>query len=293
MEGMIFAAGLGTRLRPLTADRPKALVELGGKTLLERVVERLYGAGIMRIVINIHHFAELMEREVERLSSLEHLSGLELIISDEREQLLDTGGGLLAARGYFTPGEPILLHNVDIWSELDLRAMVAHYESSPCHALLAVRESGGGRVPSASRESGGGKVSSASSESGASSLEGHEGGVHGSDGEALSAGRLEGRVLRFGSDGILRGWSNLATGEIRRARDNFDAPDGAFYGFCGIAILSPQFINSISHKGIFSIIDEYLTQGRTHEIHAYPYSGPFADLGTPSDLLAVEKMLGE
>ncbi len=293
---MIFAAGLGTRLRPLTNDRPKALVELGGKTLLERVVERLYGAGIVRIVVNIHHFAELVEREVERLRVEERLPGVELIISDEREQLLDTGGGLLAARGYFTPGEPLLLHNVDIWSELDLRAMVAHYESSPRHALLAVHESG--------------VVGLDGSESRVSGLEGHEGRVHGSDAEALSAGRSEGRVtgleggefsagrpegrvLRFGNDGILRGWSNLATGEIRRARDNFDAPDGAFYGFCGIGILSPQFISAISHEGVFSIIDEYLAQGRTHDFYAYPYTGPFADLGTPSDLLSVERLLAK
>ncbi len=296
MEGMIFAAGLGTRLRPLTNDRPKALVELGGKTLLERVVERLYGAGIRRIVINIYHFAELVEREVERLRVEERLPGVELIISDEREQLLDTGGGLLAARGYFTPGEPLLLHNVDIWSELDLRAIVEHYESSPCHALLAVRASGAscleGHKGGASglEERKGGVVGL---EGGTSALSGGEHRSGKCEGGEFSAGRQEGRVLRFGNDGILRGWSNLATGEIRRARENFDAPDGAFYGFCGIAILSPQFINSISHEGVFSIIDEYLAQGRTHDIYAYPYTGPFADLGTPSDLLSVERLLAK
>ena len=105
MDGMIFAAGLGTRLQPLTDDRPKALVELGGKPLLAHVIAKMREAGIKRIVINVHHFADLIEAFLKR----EYASDPDLILSDERELLLDTGGGLSKARSYFTPGASVLI----------------------------------------------------------------------------------------------------------------------------------------------------------------------------------------
>ena len=112
---MIFAAGLGTRLRPLTDTMPKALVPVGGKPLLVHVIERLQAAGYERLVVNVHHFADQIEQYLRAHQNF----GLDIAISDEREQLLDTGGGLKKAAPLFDPDEPILIHNVDILDNVD------------------------------------------------------------------------------------------------------------------------------------------------------------------------------
>lgn len=141
MDGMIFAAGLGTRLRPLTDDRPKALVELGGKPLLAHVIAKMREAGIKRIVINVHHFADLIEAFLKR----EYASDPDLILSDERELLLDTGGGLSKARSYFTPGASVLIHNVDIFTELGLRQVMELHERRQDYATLVTCPASPGR----------------------------------------------------------------------------------------------------------------------------------------------------
>ena len=115
---MIFAAGLGTRLKPLTDHKPKALVEVGGEPLLKRVIFRLKDAGFHRIVVNVHHFASQI---VDYLKENDHF-GLDIRISDESECLLDTGGGIKKAYPFFDPMSPILIHNVDILSNVDLKA---------------------------------------------------------------------------------------------------------------------------------------------------------------------------
>lgn len=111
VTAMVLAAGLGTRLRPLTLDRPKALVTVGGKALIDHMLDRLAAAGIRRVVVNVHAFADQME---------DHLAGrddLEVSISDERGALLETGGGLKAARPLLGD-DPILVTNIDsIWTE--------------------------------------------------------------------------------------------------------------------------------------------------------------------------------
>lgn len=117
MQSMIFAAGLGTRLKPITDSLPKALVEVGGKTLLERTINTLRNAGSDRIVVNVHHFAEKIMDYLERNGNF----GLDILISDEREKLLNTGGGIKKAAGLFKTDEDILIHNVDILSNVDLR----------------------------------------------------------------------------------------------------------------------------------------------------------------------------
>jgi len=116
---MIFAAGLGTRLKPLTDTMPKALVRVGGQPLLWHVVQKLKGAGYERIVVNVHHFAQQI---VDYLQENDNF-GLDIRISDETEQLLETGGGIKKALPLFDPTEPILIHNVDILSNLDLTAL--------------------------------------------------------------------------------------------------------------------------------------------------------------------------
>ena len=136
MKAMIFAAGLGTRLRPLTNDRPKALVEVGGKTMLEHVIIKLAKAGFDDITINIHHFGEKI---IEFLELNENF-GLNIHISDERDMLLDTGGGILKARPFLDGDEPFLVHNADILTDIDLYAIYQHHVESCAMATVLVKD---------------------------------------------------------------------------------------------------------------------------------------------------------
>jgi NDP-sugar pyrophosphorylase family protein len=135
MKAMIFAAGLGTRLRPLTNDRPKALVEVLGKTLLQHSIEHLKGFGITDIVVNIHHFGA---RVLEVLESNQNF-GCNIIISDERAELLETGGGLLKAKDHFKGEEAIVIYNVDVLSNIDLVEMLHYHQKNDALATLATR----------------------------------------------------------------------------------------------------------------------------------------------------------
>jgi mannose-1-phosphate guanylyltransferase len=133
MKAMVLAAGLGTRLRPITNTRPKALVEVGGRTLLEITLSRLKAYGVGEVIINVHHFADMV---VDYLKT-HHNFGLHIEISRE-EVLLDTGGGLKKAGWFFesTPDEPFVLHNVDIITTIDLQRMLEfHLEHRPLATL--------------------------------------------------------------------------------------------------------------------------------------------------------------
>ena len=136
MDAMIFAAGLGTRLRPYTDTRPKALVEVGGITLLEIAIRRLKKAGVQRIIINVHHFADQI---LDFLVRNNHF-GLEIATSDERAKLLDTGGGLKKAASFFDPNQPFIVCNADIISNLDYAAMLAAHTHNKAAATLAVQQ---------------------------------------------------------------------------------------------------------------------------------------------------------
>ena len=133
---MIFAAGLGTRLKPLTDHKPKALVEIGGKTFLEQTVEKLKNAGFTDIVVNVHHFAEQIIRYLEEKNNF----GITIRVSDESGQLLDTGGGLLFAKPFLKGDEPILIHNVDVLSDTDLNKLVEYHKKEKALATLVVRQ---------------------------------------------------------------------------------------------------------------------------------------------------------
>lgn len=138
MRAMILAAGLGTRLRPLTDDRPKALVEVAGHTLLEITLRRLREFGIREVIVNVHHFADMV---VDYLRKNDNF-GIRIEISRE-EVLLDTGGGLKKAAWFFLGGareEPFLLHNVDVLSTIDLGLMVDFHRQNQALATLAVQE---------------------------------------------------------------------------------------------------------------------------------------------------------
>lgn len=234
MNGMIFAAGLGTRLYPLTETKPKALVTVRGKTLLESVIEKMKQAGVERLVINVHHFAEQVEAFL-----VEHRNfDMDIRISDERELLLDTGGGLLKARPLFLPDRPLLIHNVDIRTDLDLSELVRQYRLNPVYGLLVVQAGGSGRV------------------------------------------------LKFDDKGMLKGWENKRTGEQKVVDPGFY--QSSDYSFCGIQLLSADYVKNIQHQGPFSIIDEHLAQAVSHTMKAYIHSGICRDLGTPEAVLREE-----
>lgn len=134
MQAMIFAAGKGTRLRPLTDNVPKALVAVGGQPLLRRLIEKMKGAGAERIVVNVHHLAPMIKAYLKANANF----GLDIRVSDETEELLDTGGGLRKAAALLMPGEPVLLHNVDILSNIDLRRLYDTAAADRADALLVV-----------------------------------------------------------------------------------------------------------------------------------------------------------
>ena len=129
---MIFAAGLGTRLRPLTDNMPKALVPVAGKTMLERVILKLKDASFHDITINIHHFGSQI---IDFLRANQNF-GVDIHISDERGELLDTGGGIKKARPLLESNEPFLIHNADILTDLDLNAFYHHHLESDADATL-------------------------------------------------------------------------------------------------------------------------------------------------------------
>ncbi|MDR3765349.1 MAG: sugar phosphate nucleotidyltransferase [Acidobacteriota bacterium] len=143
MRAMVLAAGLGTRLRPLTDSRPKALVELNGRTLLEITLERLRGFGIEDVVINAHHFADLL---IEHLRAHDNF-GMRVAVSREPE-LLDTGGGLKQAASLLLRDGyrgPVLVHNVDVLSAIDLNALLREHDERRAMATLAVQHRQGSR----------------------------------------------------------------------------------------------------------------------------------------------------
>ena len=140
MKAMVLAAGLGTRLRPLTADRPKALVEIAGRTLLEITLSRLQTFGVDEVIVNVHHFADML------VDYLKANSNFEMRIEVSREDvLLDTGGGLKKAAWFFlehasSGSEPFILHNVDVLSTIDLARIVQQHEDSSALVTVAVQK---------------------------------------------------------------------------------------------------------------------------------------------------------
>ena len=171
-QAMIFTAGLGTRLKPLTDTMPKALVRVGGQPLLWHVVQKLKAAGYERIIINVHHFAEQI---VDYLKANDNF-GLDIRISDETSGLLETGGGIKKARPLFDPESPILIHNVDILSNVELT----------------------GTGPMSSGQNSGGPVP-----------------VSSFDALLLVSNRKTKRYLQFDNEMRLVGWKNIETGEVK------------------------------------------------------------------------------
>ncbi len=135
MKAMIFAAGLGTRLWPITKNLPKALVQINNKPLLEWVIQRLKCFGVEKIIVNVHQYADQITNFLENKNNF----GIHIEISDEREYLLDTGGGLKKASWFFSDNEPFIVHNVDVISDINFYEMTEFHKHHNSLVTLAVR----------------------------------------------------------------------------------------------------------------------------------------------------------
>ena len=253
VNGLVFAAGLGTRLKPLTDTMPKALVPLAGKTLLQWQVERLREAGITNIVVNVHHFPDLIIDTIRANDGW----GCHITVSDERDCLLDTGGGLRKAwrEGLFGKDEPVLACNVDILSNIDLRALIKAYRSS--------------------------SLSSEGKSTGVSQL-------------VVSERRTQ-RYLLFDKKHTLCGWTNIATGEmipssLKSLITNAPSPVTPL-AFSGMQILSPEVLRRLDEmeEEKFSLIPFYLRIMDSEPLHAFvPDDYRMMDVGKIDQITAAE-----
>jgi NDP-sugar pyrophosphorylase family protein len=261
MKAMILAAGLGTRLRPLTDTRPKALVELSGRTLLEITLTRLRAFGVTEFIVNVHHFADQV---IDYLKSHKNF-GLRIEISRE-DVLLDTGGGLKKASWFFLEDpalpnstqkdEPFLLHNVDVISNIDLARMLQFHTENHALATLAVQ----------SRESSRQLLFNHALQLCGRRIDGKDTLIPLSPNDCHSERSEE---SAFSSN------SSLATRHSPLS-----------LAFSGIHLISPRLLPLLSEEGVFSIIPSYLrlsSQGQ--KILAFRADQFYwRDLGRPADL---------
>lgn len=274
MKAMIFAAGLGTRLKPLTDTLPKALVPLAGKTLLQWQIERLKAAGITDIVVNVHHFPDMIINYLRENDNF----GCRIAVSDERDMLLETGGGLRKAKELLTSsltslpldgeseGAPILICNVDILSNIDIPTLLNVYNPDEMGVVVV-------------------------------------------------SPRETQRYLLFDHDNRLRGWTNIATGEVRPASLvsslNILPPTGEAdlqakptyqlqrsdlspLAFSGMQVLNPRIFEVmdkvVAEKGDkFSLIDLYLSIAEKEILRAFiPENYRMMDVGKIAQLSEAE-----
>lgn len=134
MKAMLLAAGLGTRLKPFTDSHPKALVTIKNKSLLQRNIEYLSSAGITDVIINVHHFADQISGLIKKNNGF----GSKVSISDETNEVLETGGGLMKAKSFFENSQPFVLMNVDVLTDLNISKMIDQHISTKALATLAV-----------------------------------------------------------------------------------------------------------------------------------------------------------
>lgn len=238
---MIFAAGVGSRLRPITDTIPKALVEVGGEPMLSRTLKRMSAVGIMDVVVNVHHHAEKI---VEYLAANNNF-GMNISISDESDELLDTGGGLLKAMPLIGDADAVVLHNADIYTDIPLRPLIEAFERSSADTVLAVNH------------------------------------------------RDTSRYLLVDSGCMMRGWTNVTTGEVRPASltpEMLRTLDKS--GFCGIHVVNPKtlapelqrYADAVGQK--FSLTPFYIECVDHLDIicQHIPTSSSWIDIGKPASL---------
>jgi NDP-sugar pyrophosphorylase family protein len=272
MKAMILAAGLGTRLRPLTDSLPKALVEINGRTLLEITLTRLRTFGVTAAIINVHHFADML---VQYLKSKNNFN-MRIEISREDDVLLDTGGGLKKAAWFFEEAaaqqnEPFLLHNVDVVSTIDLTAILQFHTKNQALATLAVqtRESSRQLLFNDQLQLSGRRIR---------------------DKESVSPNlptviSSEARGLPSPLPAAHRIHSPLVTRHSPLPESTKSSPLHPL-AFSGIHVVSPRLLPQLTETGPFSIIDSYLrlsSQGQ--KILAFRHDNSYwRDLGKPADL---------
>ena len=249
---MIFAAGLGTRLKPLTDTLPKALVPLAGKTLLQWQIEQLKAAGITDIVVNVHHFPDMIINYLKENNNF----GCNIQVSDEREMLLETGGGLRKAQEKFrslgvqefrSSGEGILICNVDILSNIDIPTLLKAYNPEEMGVVVVSK-------------------------------------------------RDTQRYLLFNEENRLCGWTNIATGEVRPASfaSSPNSLMASRLAFSGMQVLNPRIFDCMDDivelKGEkFSLIDLYLSIAQKEILRAYiPENYRMMDVGKINQLSEAE-----
>ncbi len=300
MKAMILAAGLGTRLRPLTDNHPKALVEISGRTLLEITLTRLRGFGVREVIINAHHFADMI------LDYLKAHDNFGMHIEASREEvLLDTGGGLKKAAWFFLEDssrphssqmdEPFLLHNVDVISTIDIPRMVQFHRESSALATLAVqsretsryllfneqlqlcgRRSSGTAIPGCAPQ-----IMATQNPSGSASPPAQQ------VSSPVIPGEIEGTVPKNEEKLEVRQGTALA---VPKTPGNLGAlaPEAPLQplAFSGIHIISPRLLPMITEEGVFSIITSYLRLAAQGEkILAFRADEYYwRDLGRPADL---------
>ena len=252
MRAMIFAAGLGTRLKPLTDTLPKALVPLAGKTLLQWQIERLKAAGITDIVVNVHHFPDMIINYLRENDNF----GCRIAVSDERDMLLETGGGLRKAKSLLlgigsresgNNDEPILICNVDILSNIDLPTLLKAYNPEEMGVVVV-------------------------------------------------SPRDTQRYLLFDETNRLCGWTNIATGEIRPASlaSSPNSLIASRLAFSGMQVLNPRIFDVmdkvVAEKGDkFSLIDLYLSIAEKEILRAFiPENYRMMDVGKIAQLSEAE-----
>ena len=252
MRAMIFAAGLGTRLKPLTDTLPKALVPLAGKTLLQWQIERLKAAGITDIVVNVHHFPDMIINYLRENDNF----GCRIAVSDERDMLLETGGGLRKAKSLLlgigsresgNNDEPILICNVDILSNIDLPTLLHAYNPEEMGVVVV-------------------------------------------------SPRDTQRYLLFDETNRLCGWTNIATGEVRPASltSSPNSLIASRLAFSGMQVLNPRIFDImdkvVAEKGDkFSLIDLYLSIAEKEILRAFiPENYRMMDVGKIAQLSEAE-----
>lgn len=270
-QAMIFAAGLGTRLKPLTDTMPKAMVRVGGMPLIQRAVFKLRDAGVDHIVINVHHFADQIKDFLDENSNF----GLDIRISDESEKLLDTGGGLRNAMNMFNFRLPILIHNVDVLSNVELAGFYKSDEKVLCQDCGGFHQLVGAQL--------------------------------------LVSWRKTKRYLVFNKEMLLVGWLNVETGEVKTPWDEVrrclegetypikvgDNPvkiaGYSLYAFSGIHLFSPRlFPYMVGSPDKFPIMDFYLSMCRRVPIKGVLKEGlRLMDVGKLDCLHEAEEFLKE
>ena len=248
MKAMIFAAGLGTRLKPITDTMPKALVPVCGRPLLYHVMTKLVAAGYDDIIVNVHHFPDQI---IDYLCINDF--GAHITISDERDFLRETGGGIKHVRSLLEDGcsglpessSPFLVHNVDIVSNLDLKWLREQHREGAL-ATVVVSE------------------------------------------------RKTQRYLLFDDDGRLKGWTNIATGEVRSPYPDIDPDRYRKLAFAGIHLISPAIFRAFDRYGFgerFSIMDFYLRACADYPIYAaVPPDFTLVDVGKKETLSEAERV---